>query len=113
MTNEKEIVWLEDISKLPYVREFEFISGSRTRPPRKKHGEARLVGYATLDKSARSSNGVFVRRMFLLKTYDRDSDPESTYKTGCPVEGVDPMTVKPGVRGIITDRAWGKKREAA
>lgn len=52
--------------------------------------------------------GKYLRRIFFLRPGDRDSAPNGAYATAAPMEAVDPWTVKPGVRGELTERAWGR-----
>lgn len=55
--------------------------------------------------------GYFLRRAFWLKLYDRALLPDGPYRTGTPAEGVHPRTVRPGVAGEVTDRAfYGRRR---
>jgi Family of unknown function (DUF6009) len=79
---------------------------------KKWRGAGRRVGYSVVWPDAPSEKGWgwlgFTRREFFLKEYDRDSNPNGVYKTGCPTEGVDPLTVYPGVPGEQNDRAWGE-----
>src|SRR5829696_5174677 len=98
---EIEIVWEEPIGNLDYVRESRIIQKTNSRrPPRCPVPNGRRIGYSILSKSARPVLGGFIRRVFWLKDYDRDgSSPDETYKTGWPAEGVDPKTIKPGMRG--------------
>jgi hypothetical protein len=108
LTQEESVVWTEDSATLPYVREyFEECAGTRQWPVRWT-GPGRRVGYTVLRKDAESSHapGYFARRVFWVNDYDRCNDPKGIYKTGCPAEGVDPLTVAPGVPGTITRRAW-------
>jgi len=109
LTREDEIVWVEDIEPLDYVRElvseyFHF----RQRPPAKWFSPGRLIGYSTLGRDARGRNGHFTRRLFWIADHDRSEQPNGVYRTGAPVEAVDPRTVKPKVHGRMTERAWGR-----
>jgi len=108
LADEEEIVWLEGIDHLPYVREVVYEYANFRQRPIRWTGSGRLVGYSTLRQDARSRTpGWFVRRVFLVQPHDRSEQPNGTYVTGCPGEGVDPLTVAPGIRGKITRRAWG------
>ena len=74
--------------------------------------DGRRVGYSVVAPGAPSEWDYggwlgFYRREFFLKAHDRDSDPTGVYETGCPIEGVDPRTVRPGVPGEQNGRAWG------
>jgi hypothetical protein len=108
---EARIVWLEDISRLAYVRQGVYWGMTRRGKPKCPAGKkGRVVGYAELYRWYKSDSRVYQRRVFWLKNYDRDSgDP--TYRRGAPAEAVDPKTVKPGVFGELTDCAWGGSRD--
>jgi hypothetical protein len=104
--DEEKIVWLEDISRLDYVRQVLVDCPNQQRRPGKRFFPGRPVGYSVLKPDACGRWHMFRRRLFWLKDYDRDSgDP--CYRVGAPTEAVDPQTVAPGVPGRITDRAWG------
>jgi hypothetical protein len=109
---EWRIVWVEDISRLDYVRESNYDTfSSRARRPAKRDYPGRLVGYSELKPEAEpEAPGYFRRRVFWLKDYDRDSEPGGVYRTGTPSEAVDPRTVAPNVRGHQTARSWGGTR---
>ncbi|MEV7930565.1 DUF6009 family protein [Kitasatospora sp. NPDC088779] len=105
---ETDIVWLEPVDDLPYVRESLYITKRRRgRPP--YHGTGRLVGYADLDPAATATrdSGRFDRRIFVLQPTDRGQCPDTPYTTYAPLEAVDPHTVAPGRPGRLTERAWG------
>jgi hypothetical protein len=108
---EQEIVWLCDPALMPYVREIPWGSARRTTAPGKRqlYGSDlhQIVGFSVLGPSAKSINGVFPRRMFVVKLHDRILDPNGTYSTSYPAEAVDPLTVKPRVRGEKTERMKG------
>lgn len=95
LADEQAIVWLEDASQLPYVREtVAYCAHRAARPgrgrlPQDDTGQCRLVAYSTLRRQASSRGGSFERRIFWLKSYDPYLDG------GCPAEAVDPATVKP------------------
>ena len=131
LSDEEEIVWLEDPAALPYVREDLLRTHTRRRPIRHPYGKnrggkpgepgkARTVGYSTLkpgaSRSGRSRWYGFERRVFWLKEFDRanqafrqeDARPTNIYTTTCPSEAVDPLTIAPGLAGRMTERAWGK-----
>lgn len=102
--HEEEIVWLEDVSELDYVRETGAILKGRKRPPRKNVVMGRVVGYSTVNEKSESKwYGCFYRRIFYLAPHDRDSQPEGIYKFWAPTEAVDPRTVAPGVDGRVTE----------
>lgn len=128
ITGESEIVWLEDISSLGYVREDQIECHFRQKPivhPYGKNkagkvgepGQARTVGYSVLEPDAANVRpGRFVRRVFCVKEYDRcnisylpdDHKNKNGYETTAPTEGVDPLTVQPNVAGVMTEKAWGR-----
>jgi hypothetical protein len=111
---EESIVWDEDVSRLDYVREIELSAYARRRPT-PWHGEGRRVGYTVLGADAHNDGypRAFQRRLFFLKKHDRDSAPDGVYSLGAPCEAVDPRTIRPGYRGVLTDRAWGGPLKAA
>jgi hypothetical protein len=108
IVHETELVWLEDITDLDYVRQ------SLDRLPTRKgrpayHRDGRLVGYAQLGPDAKSSrsSGTFRRRVFWLLPHDRDTEPDGLYSTGAPAEAIDPRTLAPGSKGRKTERSEG------
>ncbi|GAA2116447.1 DUF6009 family protein [Kitasatospora saccharophila] len=108
LVHEAELVWLEDISALDYVRQsLDRLPNRRGRPA--YHRAGRLVGYAQLGREAKASrsSGTFRRRVFWLLPHDRDARPEGLYATGAPAEAVDPGTLAPGTRGRKTERSEG------
>jgi hypothetical protein len=108
ISHEAEIVWLEDIDKLDYVRQsLDRLPTRRGKPA--YHRDGRMIGYATLATSAKASrsSGTFRRRVFWLLPHDRDADPEGLYSTGAPAEAVDPRTLGPRDRGRKTERSEG------
>ncbi|MFD5111659.1 DUF6009 family protein [Streptomyces sp. NPDC058391] len=107
---ETEIVWTENFQRLDYVREtLDTSAGTRFRPL-PWNGPGQRVGYSTLaaDAPNNGSPGRFTRRIFWVKDSDRSAQPDGTYRTTAPTEAVDPRTVRPGVMGELTERAWGK-----
>ncbi|RCG19036.1 transcription factor [Sphaerisporangium album] len=107
LVHETEIVWLEDIDCLDYVRQsLDRLPSRRTRPA--YHRDGRMVGYAILGKQAKASvSGTFRRRVFWLLPHDRDEQPDGVYATGAPLEAVDPRTLAPKVEGHKTERSQG------
>lgn len=108
IVHEVDLVWLEDISRLDYVRQ------SLDRLPTRKgkpayHRDGRMVGYALLGHDAKASraSGTFRRRVFWLLPHDRDSRPDGLYAKGAPAEGVDPRTIEARVKGYKTERSEG------
>ncbi|MFJ5803769.1 DUF6009 family protein [Streptomyces decoyicus] len=103
-----DLVWLEDISDLDYVRQsLDRVSSRRRQPP--YHRDGRLVGYARLGPTAKASraSGTFLRRVFWLAPHDRDQQPNGLYSTGAPSEAVAPRTVSPRAKGYKTERSEG------
>ena len=115
LKGEARIVWLRNPEELPYVRElvWEHFTRRQGCPPKRMVPDvpgAVLVGYSELDPDARHNRvgpGYFTRRIFWLKDYDRALDPVGVYSIGSPIEGVDPLTVAPGVPGRKTSRSSG------
>ena len=112
LKHEIQIVWEENPEDFDYVRE---IGGTypHRRRIKKWRGVGRRVGYSVVAPDAPNERGFrggwlgFYRREFFLVDGDRDSDPDGCYGSyGCPCEGVDPRTVRPGVHGQQTERAW-------
>ncbi|MCK8438845.1 transcription factor [Streptomyces sp. D2-8] len=108
ISHETEIVWLEDLHQLDYVRQ------SLDRLPTRKgkpayHRDGRMVGYAILGPNAKASHasGTFRRRVFWLLPHDRDSQPDGLYAKSAPAEGVDPRTLEPRIKGSKTERSEG------
>jgi hypothetical protein len=108
ISHEVDLVWLEDIDDLDYVRQ------SLDRLPTRKgkpayHRDGRMVGYALLGPTAKPSrsSGTFRRRVFWLMPHDRDSEPEGLYAKGAPAEAVDPRTLAARVKGFKTERSEG------
>ncbi|CAL9674996.1 DUF6009 family protein [Streptomyces griseomycini] len=106
--DETELVWLEDIENLDYVRQsLDRLPTRRGRPA--YHRDGRMIGYAQLGPRAKASrsSGTFRRRVFWLLPHDRDTDPDGLYVTGAPAEAVDPRTLKAGSKGRKTERSEG------
>jgi hypothetical protein len=108
IVHEVALVWLEDVSKLDYVRQsLDRLPTRRSKPA--YHRDGRMVGYALLGPEAKASrsSGTFRRRVFWLLPHDRDTDPDGLYATGAPAEAVDPRTLAPGTKGRKTQRSGG------
>ncbi|MEU0678245.1 DUF6009 family protein [Streptomyces sp. NPDC006172] len=108
ISHEQELVWLEDVSSLDYVRQsLDRLASRRGKPA--YHRDGRMVGYAVLGPKAKASrsSGTFRRRVFWLLPHDRDTDPQGLYATGAPAEAVDPETIAPRVKGYKTERSEG------
>ncbi|GGY13112.1 DUF6009 family protein [Streptomyces anandii] len=108
ISHETDIVWLEDIEVLDYVRQsLDRLPTRRGKPA--YHRPGRMVGYALLSPQAKASrsSGTFRRRVFWLLPHDRDSDPEGLYAKGAPAEAIDPRTLKARMKGYKTERSEG------
>jgi len=108
LVHEDDLVWLEDISTLDYVRQsLDRLPTRRGKPA--YHRDGRMVGYAVLGPRAKPSrsSGTFRRRVFWLLPHDRDTDPEGLYTNGAPAEAIDPRTLAPGSKGRKTERSEG------
>lgn len=108
ISHETQLVWLEDVEELDYVRQsLDRLPTRRGKPP--YHRDGRMVGYALLGPGAKPSrsSGTFRRRVFWLLPHDRDTDPDGLYATGAPAEAVDPRTLAAGVKGYKTERSEG------
>ncbi|MFF9870106.1 DUF6009 family protein [Streptomyces sp. NPDC013953] len=106
--DEIELVWLEDITSLDYIRQsLDRLPNRSSKPAYFRDG--RMVGYAVLGPKAKASraSGTFRRRVFWLLPHDRDSAPDGLYAVGAPAEAVDPRTVAAGSRGRKTERSEG------
>lgn len=106
--HENELVWLEDITELDYVRQsLDRLPTRRSKPA--YHRDGRMIGYALLSPQAKASrsSGTFRRRVFWLLPHDRDTQPNGLYETGAPAEAVDPRTLQPGTKGYKTERSEG------
>ncbi|MEU6381648.1 DUF6009 family protein [Streptomyces sp. NPDC046909] len=106
LTGEAEVVWLENLDTIDYVRQALDKVTTRTGKPRYSR-DGRLVGYTTLAAGAERDpdSGLFPRRTFFLLPHDRDSDPTGDYQVGAPGEAVDPRTIEPGRAGAKTPRS--------
>ncbi|MGW8355509.1 DUF6009 family protein [Streptomyces wedmorensis] len=111
LAHEVNVVWLEDLGNLDYVRQALDKSTRRGGKPRYAR-DGRMVGYAELDKDAEANpdSGLFQRRTFFLLPHDRPNEPEGLYKEGAPGEAVDPRTIRPRRVGTKTPRSQGKHR---
>ncbi|WP_331721029.1 DUF6009 family protein [Streptomyces virginiae] len=104
--HEVDLVWLEDVTELDYVRQsLDRLPTRRGKPA--YHRDGRLVGYAQLGPGAKASrsSGTFRRRVFWLLPHDRDTVPDGLYASGAPAEAVDPTTLTAGSKGRKTQRS--------
>ncbi|MFK0229969.1 DUF6009 family protein [Streptomyces sp. NPDC090303] len=108
LRHETDIVWLEDVSGLEYVRQSLDRLPTRTGRPA-YHRDGRMVGYAVLSTAAKASraSGTFRRRVFWLLPHDRDAVPQGLYAGSAPAEAIDPLTLAPTVKGRKTERSEG------
>ncbi|MEU8718454.1 DUF6009 family protein [Streptomyces sp. NPDC048663] len=106
LTDEVEVVWLEDPVDLDYVRQALDKGHTRRGKPRYER-DGRLIGYTNLKVGAASDpdSGLFARRTFFLLPHDRDKEPTGPYEVGAPGEAVDPRTIEPGRVGAKTFRS--------
>ncbi|MER5563885.1 DUF6009 family protein [Streptomyces sp. NPDC002506] len=114
ISQESDLVWLEDIEALEYVRQtLDRLPTRRGKPPYFRDG--RMIGYAVLGPKAKASrsSGTFRRRVFWLLPHDRDSDPDGLYSSGAPAEAVDPRTLAARSKGRKTERSEGGPPSAA
>ncbi|MFD3938043.1 DUF6009 family protein [Streptomyces sp. NPDC058611] len=104
--HEVDLVWLEDVTELDYVRQsLDRLPTRRGKPA--YHRDGRLLGYAQLGPQAKPSrsSGTFRRRVFWLLPHDRDTVPDGLYASGAPAEAVDPTTLAAGIKGRKTERS--------
>ncbi|MFD3571412.1 DUF6009 family protein [Streptomyces sp. NPDC058667] len=108
LKHESDLVWLEDISCLDYVRQSLDRLPTRAGKPA-YHRDGRMIGYAVLATTAKASraSGTFRRRVFWLLPHDRDTEPNGLYAGSAPAEAVDPSTLQPTVKGRKTERSEG------
>ncbi|MFI2380219.1 DUF6009 family protein [Streptomyces sp. NPDC018964] len=106
LIHEADVVWLEPLDALDYVRQaLDKTKRRNNKPPYARDG--RMVGYARLDDHAEPDpdSGLYKRRVFYLLPHDRDSLPDGVYREGAPGEAVDPRTIAPKKPGTKTDRS--------
>lgn len=106
LVHEADVVWLEPLDGLDYVRQaLDKTRRRNNKPPYARDG--RMVGYARLDDRAEPDpdSGLYKRRVFYLLPHDRDSVPDGVYREGAPGEAVDPRTIAPRSPGTKTDRS--------
>lgn len=95
---EVRLVWLAAPEQFTYLRESTYTT-TRPRGPiaRRFAGDGgRIVGYA---EKAADGSGMYVRRVWWLKSYDRDLDPTGVYarRHGVyPHEAVRPSSIRLG-----------------
>ncbi|MGI5255524.1 DUF6009 family protein [Actinacidiphila glaucinigra] len=113
LTDEAEIVWLEDPSNLDYVRQALDKTPRKAGRPRYAR-DGRMVGYSVLGESATANpdSGLYERRVFFLLPHDRDQEPLGVYVHDSPGEAVDPHTIAVGKVGCKTPRSQGRPASA-
>ena len=107
LVHEAKIVWLVDISKMPWVRESEVNFSTRKGISKKRLSELQqgqtLVGYAELEDDAppTGNHKCFFRRIFTLRENDYEAyeldNPTNAYH---PTEAVEPLSVEPKHKGL-------------
>ncbi len=110
LEHEEEIIWLDDLSKYPWVRQgstdlFQKQGISDSRMSDISRAGHKIIGYANLEDDAPPSfidkptgNKHYWRRYFYLT----DKDYENYQgRTCCPIEAVDPLSVTPKKKGIV------------
>lgn len=99
LKHETDLIWLEDITRLDYVRQSLDRLPTRSGKPA-YHRDGRMVGYAILGSNAKAAraSGTFRRRVFWLLPHDRDAEPSGLYASSAPAEAVDPGTLAPRSR---------------
>lgn len=110
LAREAHIVWLEDISKMPWVREIEVDFYTQKSISKKRLSELQrgqiLVGYAELENEAsptfiEGNRKYFSRRIFTLNQNDYQAyEVDSQTKAYHPIEAVEPLSVEPKLRGL-------------
>jgi hypothetical protein len=96
----KEIVWLEDPLKYSYLRERVYITTLPKKIALKTpiwQNQAKIVGYEIVNRKHEPAPDVYHRRVWWLKTHDRDLDPDGVYKSNHPLEAVLPDSIAVGV----------------
>lgn len=93
---EKSIVWLEDITKLGYVRVVRVCCAKSRRGPLVLSSGERVIGYAKLmpDAPRDAKTQRFARRLFYLKDLDRSAGSGTI-----PNSAIDPRSILPGIVG--------------
>lgn len=79
------ITWLHEPEKYSYLRESTSVTCDPNEIPKLENDDWLLVGY---ENYARDYDGIYFRRYWWLKNYDRDIDPNGVYATGQPAEAV-------------------------
>jgi hypothetical protein len=110
LMQEAKIVWLVDISKMPWVRESHADFCTRKGVSKKRLSELQkgqiLVGYAELEEDAPPSfiegnRKYFYRRIFTLRENDYEAyEVDKPTKAYHPMEAVEPLTVEPKLKGL-------------
>ena len=101
--NEEEIVWLEDITRLAYVRQGFAMDDNRRGLIALTGSKRRLVGYANVGADGWDFEPGTMRRAFWLC----DHDPYGYHADEMPCEAVNPLSVEPGNPG---SKLWPRSR---
>lgn len=111
LEEETEIIWKRSPETMDYVRQRKVTAGTRSGEIPENRIAGEIVGYAVVAPDAITMRyGQYRRRIFYLKDHDRFYEGEGVYATGVPAEAVDPLTVAPGVEGVVTPQARGGDR---
>jgi predicted DNA-binding protein len=107
LMHEAKIVWLVDISKMPWVRESEVNFFTRKEISKKRLSELEqgqtLVGYAELENDAppTGTQKCFIRRIFTLRENDYEVyKVDNPTQADHPSEAVEPLSVEPKHKGL-------------
>lgn len=109
LVHEAEIVWLVDISKMPWVRESQVDFCTRKGVSKKRLSELQrgetLVGYAELEDNApptftEGNRKYFIRRTFILRDNDYEAYEVGRSTANHPIEAVEPLSVEPKLKGL-------------
>ena len=105
--HEAKIVWLVDVSKMPWVRESEVNFSTRKGISKKRLSELQqgqtLVGYAELEDDAppTGNHKCFFRRIFTLRENDYEAyELDNPTNASHPTEAVEPLSVEPKHKGL-------------
>lgn len=102
--NEIDIVWLEDPSQYFFVRTMIFNNQRRSTKPASNRSPGKLIGYSVLSSDVKQTKwdwlDTFRRRLFYLTERDLREDCIYLKENFHPSEGVDPLTVAPGIWGV-------------
>jgi hypothetical protein len=92
--SESRVVWVCDVSGIPYVRESVIESRRRRGKPGCRRSDSVIVGYSEIapeveaERHATGRRHFFFRRVFWLAAHDRVNEPEGVYATSTAMEAV-------------------------